>query len=363
VQATANAAYAAPGYLLFCRDKDLLAQRFDLRRLALTGEPVTILTEIQNYPLVRRAVYAVSDSGFLVAQTGSGVALSQPLWVDRNGKELGAVGKPDVYGNLFLAPNEKLLAVDKTDMSSQNSDVWTYELHSDNAKRLTFDPSNHAVPVWSPDGSRLIFTANRLLNFDLYMKNSDGGQQEKTILQEDIDKWANDWSRDGKYLLYTRGTDLWFLTFPEAKSSLFLKAPSALRNGQFSPDGKWVAYASNETGKWQIYVTSFPEARGKWQVSSGGGEQPRWRRDGKELFYLSSDYKMMAAPVTIGANFDSRSPIALFQTTPREPISLNDQFVYDVSRDGQRFVINTPVKEGETTPMSIILNWPARLNK
>ena len=153
------------------------------------------------------------------------------------------------------------------------------------------------------------------------------------------------------------------LSLPQLKSSLFLKAASILRNGQFSPDGKWVAYASNETGKWQIYVTSFPEARGKWQVSTGGGEQPRWRGDGKELFYLSADYKMMAVAVTTGANFDAGTPEALFQTTPRQPVSTNDQFVYDVSRDGQRLLIITQVKGAETAPMSVILNWYAKLNK
>jgi Tol biopolymer transport system component len=153
------------------------------------------------------------------------------------------------------------------------------------------------------------------------------------------------------------------VTVPELKSSLYLKAVSAIRNGQFSPDGEWVAYASNESGKWEIYVTSFPEPRGKWQVSTGGGGQPRWRGDGKELFYLSSDNKMMAVPVTTGSKFDSGTPVALFQTTPREQVSLNDVFVYDLRRDGQRFLINTQVKQAEVEPMSIILNWPAKLNK
>jgi eukaryotic-like serine/threonine-protein kinase len=176
-------------------------------------------------------------------------------------------------------------------------------------------------------------------------------------------KFANDWSRDGKYILYTRGADLWWTTYPELKSTLFLKAPSTLGNGQFSPDGKWVAYASNETGKWEIYVTSFPDARGKWQVSTGGGEQPRWRSDGKELFYLSSDSKMMAIPVTTGSTFDSGTPVALFQATQRQPVSSRDLFAYDVSRDGQRFLILTRVTQAETQPMSIILNWPAKLNK
>jgi serine/threonine protein kinase/Tol biopolymer transport system component len=365
LQATANAAYAAPGYLLFCRDKDLLAQGFDLQSFALTGEAATILSEIQYHPQIRRAVYAVSDKGFLLAQTGSGVALSQPIWFDRKGKEIGAVGKPDVYGNVSIAPNGKSVALSQTDMTSpnQNSDIWTYELQREGAKRLTFDASNHAVPVWSPDSARLVFASNRLLNFDLYMKNADGAQQETTIMQQQVDKWPNDWSSDGRYIVYTRGTDLWSLTIPELKTSLFLKAPSVFRNAQFSPDGKWVAYASNETGKWQIYVASFPEAHGTWQISTVGGEQPRWRGDGKELFYLSSDYKMMAAPVSTGPNFDSGQPVALFQTTPRQPVSFNDLFVYDVSRDGQRFLINTVVKEAATSPMSVVLNWPARVNK
>ena len=195
------------------------------------------------------------------------------------------------------------------------------------------------------------------------MKSSDGKHEEKLIVHGGINNFANDWSRDGKYILYTKDTDLWLLTLPELKSSLFLKAPSVLRNGQFSPDGKWVAYASNETGKWEIYVTSFPEARGKWQVSAGGGEQPRWREDGKELFYLSSDGKLMAAPVTTGANFDASTPVALFQATPRQPVPIYDLFVYDVSRDGQRFLINTEVKQAETTPMSIVLNWAGKMNK
>jgi eukaryotic-like serine/threonine-protein kinase len=142
-----------------------------------------------------------------------------------------------------------------------------------------------------------------------------------------------------------------------------LKTPAVLRNGQFSPDGRWVAYASNETGRWEIFVTSFPDARGKWQVSTGGGEQPRWRGDGKELFYLSGESKIMAVPVTTGTKFDVGTPVELFQATPRQPVVSADLFVYDVSRDGQRFLINSPVKQAETQPMSIVLNWSARLNK
>jgi len=363
VEASGNAAYAAPGYLLFPREKTLLAQRFDLKRFALIGDPTAVLTDIQYQPQVRRAVFAVSDNDVLVGQTGAGIAFSQPLWFDRKGHQEGAVGKAGVYGSVFIAANGRSVAVDSTDMTSLNTDVWTYELQRESAQRLTFDPGFDVVPIWSPDASRLVFSSNRGEHVDLYMKNSDGAETEKVIVHDEFNKIPSDWFRNGEYILYTRGPDLWFLTLPALKGTLFIKAASIVRNGQFSPDGKWVAYASNETGKWEIYVTSFPDARGKWQVSTGGGEEPRWRGDGKELFYISSDSKMMAVPVTIGANFDASAPVALFQAVPRQLVSTNDQFVYDVARDGQRFLILTQVKRPESRPMSVILNWSARLPK
>ena len=364
VDANANAAYASPGYLLFYRDKSLLAQPFDLKRFVLTGEATTVLPQLQFLPQVKRAVFAVSDHGLLVAQSDLQPALSQLAWFDRSGNAVGSVGKPDVYGNVFLASNGKSVAVDKTDMGSLNTDIWTYELLRDSAKRLTFDPALDAVPIWNPNATQLLFSSDRQLYFQLYVKNSDGAHDERSIVPDDeMTDFPSDWSRDGKHILYYRGPDLWFVTLPDLKSSLFLKAPSALRNAQFSPDGKWVAYASNETGKWEIYVTSFPDARGRWQVSAGGGEQPRWRGDGKELFYLSVDRKMMAAPVTMASNFDAGTPVALFQTTPRQPVLVSDLFGYDVRRDGQRFLINTQLKQAESAPMSVILNWPSKLDK
>jgi serine/threonine protein kinase/Tol biopolymer transport system component len=363
VAATANAAYAAPGYLLFYRDKTLLAQKFDTKSLTLSGAPATLLSDLQYMPQTARVLFTVADNGFLIAQSGGEVSVSQLEWFDRKGKATGDVGKRDVYGNVFVAPEGKRISVDIVDMAAQNTDVWTQELQSEKSKRLTFEPSIDVVPVWSPDGKRVVFSSNRLTGFNLYVKNADGAEEEKLIAKDEIDKLPNDWSRDGKTILYTHGKDLWYLTLPDLKTAQFLKAPSVLRNGQFSPDGKWVAYASNETGKWQIYVTSFPDARGKWQVSTSGGEQPRWRGDGKELFYMGSDGKMMAAPVTTGANFDAGTPAALFQAGARPAISSNDTFDYDVSRDGQRFLIITQAKTGESQPISVIVNWSARLNK
>jgi eukaryotic-like serine/threonine-protein kinase len=362
-KASSNAAYAAPGYLVYYRDNTLFAQRFDPGTFKLKGEPVPILGEVQSLTRMGRVSFAASDGGLLVALTSSAVSFSQLLWFDRKGNQVGVVGRPEVYANVALAPDGKSVAIDKTDSGNQNTDVWIYELQGEHVKRMTFDPSIDTMPVWSPESSRLAFSSSRRSVFDMYLKDANGGQEEKLIAHVDADEYPNDWSRDGKYLLYARGGDLWFLTFPEMKSTQFLKTPSTLSNGRFSPDGRWVAYASNESGKWEIYVTSFPQARGKWQVSSGGGEQPRWRGDGKELFYLSSDGKIMAAPVTEGANFDAGAPVALFQANPREAAATSEQTFYDVTRDGQRFLINTEAKQTQVEPMSIILNWAAKLKK
>jgi len=152
---------------------------------------------------------------------------------------------------------------------------------------------------------------------------------------------------------------VWSLNLPEAKRQLFLKSGASVKNAQFSPDGKWVAYDSNESGRWEVFVTSFPDAKGKWQISTGGGRQPRWRGDGKELFYLAPDAKVMAVPVTSGVNFQAGAPVALFQANPRELLATSEIAVYDVSKDGQRFLINTQVNTDAGRPMSVVLNWDA----
>jgi Tol biopolymer transport system component len=362
-KARANVAYAAPGYLLFYRDQTLFAQRFDDKKFELTGEPTPILTDIQYSPRIAKAAFAATDAGLLVSQKSGGTGASQPLWFDRKGMEIGVAVKPGVYGNVSLARNGKFVAADTTDPASQNTDIWTYGLENESAKRLTFDPSIDSMPVWSADSTRLVFSSNRNLKFDLYLKTANGAEEEKEIAQDGPDRFPNAWSRDGKYVLYERGADLWCVTIPDLQESQFLKAPSTLKNGQFSPDGKWVAYASNESGRWEVYVTSFPQAHGKWQVSNAGGEQPRWRGDGKELFYLSPDGKIMVAPVTTGSNFDAGNPTVLFQANSRELVATSEQFAYDVSDDGQRFLINTQMKQTETMPMSVVLNWAAKLNK
>ena len=365
VAAGANAAYAAPGYLFYYRDKTMLVQPFDAKSLTLKGEPSDLFSGIQYARQVKKVAFCVSDDGVLLLQSGGpgAIGFSQPKWFDRNGKELGVLDNPGIYENVAIAPNGKAVATDRIDLASLNMDVWTYEAwQAAAAKRFTFDPGYDGASVWSPDGSQLLLSSNRRLALDLYLKNADGSQEERDIFHDDTDKLVNDWSRDGKYILFRHADELWYLTLPAFTPKTFLATTGILRNGQFSPDRKWVAYNSNETGKWEIYVTSFPEVRGKWQISTNGGEQPRWRGDGKELFYLSSDGHVMAVPVNTGVSFSTGgAPVALFQANPRQPVSYLDIFAYDVTRDGQRFLINTDVKPADTVPITVVLNWTAGL--
>jgi eukaryotic-like serine/threonine-protein kinase len=367
---TGNAAYAAPGYLFFSREKTLYAQKFDAARLVLSGEAVPLLRSVSYLPRIAHNDYAVSKGDLLVAQPASGVSLSRLVWRNRKGDEGGTVGKPDVYANVMLAPNEKAVAFDKTDQENQNTDLWTFDLQRGSLKRLTFDPAIDAEPVWSPDGKRILFASSRAGVMRLYMKNADGGEDEKLLpldASDRADQYPTNWSPDGKYFLYERDTEetrLWVAEMPDLKTRPLLKGSQTTRNGEFSPDGKWVAYNSNETGKWEIYVISFPDLHGKWQVSNNGGTQPRWRGDGKELFYLATDGKMMATPLTTtGDRFDSGTPAALFQASARQVIAGSERVSYDVTQDGQRFLINTQMENVETKPMMVVLNWSAALQK
>jgi len=366
VNTSANAAYAEPGYLLYLRDNALVAQPFDRRHYVLSGEPHTLNDDVLYTPLVDRAVFSVSSGAVLVMQTGKGAALSQLMWFDRTGKPAGTVGVPGSYNNVRLSPDGHRIVTDQTDTDGRNIDIWVHEPVRRTVTRLTFDPSLDEAPIWSPDGKQILFTSNRKqLGFHFYLKNADGSGFEEEVADLGPGLLANawDWSRDGKYALIRKGIELWYFSWSERVAKPLLQAKWTARNAQFSPDGRWVAYASNETGRMEIYVSAFPTANGKWQVSSAGGQEPRWRQDGRELFYLSAEGKMMAVAVTAGASFEAGLPSVLFQTHRRQPVSAQDFFSYDVSGDGKRFLIATRVDEANAAPLSVLLNWASEMEK
>jgi serine/threonine protein kinase len=367
VSTSANAAYAEPGYLLYLRDnKTLVAQPFDLRRHVLSGEPFPLSDEVLYFPQVDRAVYSVSGRDILVTQTGKGASLSQLTWFDRGGRPAGTVGVSGSHNNVRLSPDGHRVTTDLTDADGRHRNIWIGELAQGLATtRLTFDPSFDSNPIWSPDGKQILFSSNRKGGFRLYLKNADGSGSEEEVTDLGIVGQGNawDWSRNGKYILVRKANQLWFISWPERVAKPLLQVRWTVRSAQFSPDGQWMAYASNETGSTEIYVSPFPSINGKWQVSSGGGQEPRWRQDGKELFYLSADGTIMAVAVTTGTSFKAASPVTLFQSHRPQPVSSQDDFSYDVSSDGQRFLIATKVVEANAAPLSILLNWASQMEK
>lgn len=364
VNTDANASFAEPGYLVYLRDKILVAQPFDRRRYVLSGEPHNFSYEVLYFPSVHRAVFSVS-SEVLVTQTGKGASISQLAWFDRSGKAMGVVGTPGAYNNVRLSPDGHRIATDESNANGRTVDIWIHEPVR-GARKLTFDLGLDQVPIWSPNGKQIMFSSNHEFSWHLYLKNADGSGSEDMVFASSVNMgtfhpW--DWSRDGKYVLIRKLNELWYLSLPERVAKPLLQEKWTVRNAQFSSDGRWMAYASNETGNMEIYVAPFPSSSGKWQVSSAGGEEPRWRNDGKELFYLSGEGKMMAVAVKTEASFEGSSPVALFQTHRRQPVSSQDLFSYDVSGDGQRFLIATKMDETNAAPLSVLLNWTSEMEK
>jgi Tol biopolymer transport system component len=362
-QAASTARTRSPdGWLLFIRAGTLLAQRLDLGRGELTGDPVTVADPVTFDGAFNVGAFSVSATG-LVAYRSGGAGQRQLLWFDRSGKTVGTLGASDA-NNLSsprLSPDGRRAAVFRTVQG--NADIWL--LDSTRSTRFTFDPSRDLFPIWSPDGSRIVFDSNRKGHRDLYVKPSDGSGSEELLLESPQDKTANDWSRDGRFLLYqsndpqTAAYDLWVLPMEgDRKSFVFLKTNFDERRGRFSPDGRWVAYMSNESGRYEVYVRPFfqgglsakteggpvpvsgnaPGASGggQWQVSTSGGIGPRWRADGKELYYIAPDAKLMAVSITAsGATIAPGTPVALFQTRiygGGTDVTVGAK--YDVSGDG-----------------------------
>jgi Tol biopolymer transport system component len=365
VSTSSNPGYADPGYVLYWRDGALMAQRFDPHSYAVSGEPRTLSDGVQYFPQTDLALFSAARKGPLVVQTGKGVDKSQLTWFDRSGKRLESVGPPGTFANPAISPDGRRVALEQTDADGRHVDIWTSDLSNDAMTRLTFGPGLNEGPVWSPDGKQIAYGSNQASAWGLSERSTDGSGAGREVMEPALGRvgfW--DWSRDGKYQLILKNGGLWYMGAPDGQPKLLLQTKWVVRNAQFLPDGRWVAYATNETGNWEIFVSSFPSGAGKWQVLRGGGEEPRWRRDGKELFYLSPEGRITAVPVKAeGSNFESGSPVPLFQTRLRQPISAMDVVAYDVTADGQKFLVNTKVDESNAVPLSVILNWTAEMEQ
>ncbi len=367
--ANTNAVYVPSGrgdggYLLFAREGALLAQPFDAEQLKLTGEPIPVAEHVGRDASFSRGNFSASDDGVLVYDGNVNRESKQLVWVDREGKQISLAGVGG-WGQPGVSPDGKRIAVDRDDKETGTRELWLYDVTGGSVSRFTFDPADDTNPIWSLDGTRIVWTSNRGDTFDLYQKSSSGAGQDEPLLKSSNVKVATDWSRDGRYILFyevapkTR-RDLWVLPlFGDRKPFPFLQTGANEVGARFSPDGKWVAYASDESGEYEVYVLSFPESAGKRQISTKGGMGPNWSRDGKELYYYTLDGTLMAVEVKSGERFEVGVLRRLFEF--RAGNGLITVAPYAVSSDGQRFLLNTLVDESGGAPLTIVLNWTAGL--
>ena len=358
-----NAAYVN-GYLVFARGYTVMAQAFDAKKLQLSGEPITVVENVAFSPNSSYSHFSVSENGTLVFWQGSEVG-RQLIWFDRNGKQISTAGPAGYYNDTVLAPDGKRAAIQR--LESGNSDIWIMDLLRGVPLRFTFGGGTNDNPAWSADGNFLFYTSTFQDKTTFFKKNSNGGGKEEKIYEATtaIDDGI-DVSPDGKYLLFEvvgdkTSADVWVLPLDGSSKPYALFASEFAESlAHFSPDGRWVAYASNESGRAEVYVQSFPPTGGKWQISNGGGSAPHWRRDGNELFYIAPDKRVMAVNVKLGTPFEFGTPVPLFQTRVSGYVAPNR---YDVSADGQRFLVNSSVQEQSSAPIIVVVNWAAGLKK
>jgi serine/threonine protein kinase/Tol biopolymer transport system component len=380
VAADSSAAYAGPpvgspgsGYLVFIRGQTLMAQPFDVDRLQSVGEAVPVAEPVGIVRGSLRGQFAVSESGVLVYDSGGFGVVTELTWLDRMGKRLGVVGPPAMYSVVSLAPDGNRLVTSRVDPNTHEYDVWLFELAGGIPSRFTFEPNGEIFPIWSADGSHIVFSFTHDGSWNLYQKLSSGAGGSELLLRSSVNKVAESWSRDGRFLLYhendsKNGPDLWILPLEgERKPVPFLRTEFQESDGKFSPDGRWIAYQSNESGRFEVYVQPFsgmaggaPSGAGsKWQISTAGGTEPGWRGDGRELFYLSPDLKLTAVEIkTAGDTFQAGVPRPLFQTR-----AAGNAPRYDVTSDGQRFFVVTSADVAASAPLTVVTNWQAGLKR
>jgi Tol biopolymer transport system component len=377
--ADSMAMYAAPGFVLFGRGGALMAQPFDLDRLEFTADAVPVAEEFEIDPQ-GRGPFDASDEGTLIYRAGGNVTANrqQLLWMDRTGKASGLAGAPPRAETLRLSPDGKRVAFSESSATTRAAaDLWVYDIDRDTRTKLTTDPSINHAPVWSPDGSRLVFDSSRGKYADghaLYETLANGAAPERLLLEPEpgMELAALDWSRDGRlivFLVHKAGApnrDLWVLPLSgNRKPFPYLTTPFNESEASLSPDGRWLAYTSNESGSYQVIVRSFPDAsRDRRQISTQGGAHPRWRGDGREIYYLDPGRRIVAVTVTADQNLEIGKSTPLFETSlPFPALPSGPAYPYDVMADGQRFLTSASPLDSTSAPIVVVLNWAAGLKR
>lgn len=355
--------YAVPATLIFSRGNTLLAQAFDADRLELKGEALSMGEKVGYDGYSAYAAFSTSNTGVLGFGTIDELR-TQLVWFDRSGDKQSVLGEPADYREMAFSPDETKVVLERSDPATGNNDLWIVDLLRGVFSRLTFDPSNEVAPLWSPNGAWIAYCSNPNGRINIYRKATAGSVTPELIVDSEEPKYPDDWSPDGMYLAYESASskskyDLWYVSLSgDRKPVPFLQTQFNETHSRFSPDGKWVAYTSDETGRGEIYLRKFPPSGdGKWQVSTEGGDQAQWRRDGKELTYISADKKLTAVPIQFGDQPDLGVPTALFSTHVIPNTLVDNRNQYVATADASRFLFTERVDSTNASPIQIILNW------
>jgi Tol biopolymer transport system component len=358
----------ASGHLLFLRGQTLMAQPFNPSRLELSGEPVPVAEHVAISGATVRAMFSGSNTGTLIYQSGDTSGGWNLVWWGRDGKQISSIPQSDRYFVPRLSPDGTKVAVEIFAGAQGIGDIWIFDLTRGTSTRLTFGPYSQGNPVWSADGKTIFYSSGAGAPY-IVAKAADGSTPERIVLEsKDTREFPASCSPDGRYLVYERripqnetGFHLWALPlFGDGKPFPIVQSTFEERYPEVSPDGKWMAYQSNESGRWEIYITAFPGGGAKWQVSGVGGASAKWRKDSKEIFYLDLSDNLVAVDVNAsGSSVQLGTPHTLFQA-----IGVQREYgPYDVSADGKRFLLNSGNLNKSSDPFTLVQNWPAELKK
>ena len=360
----------ANGQVLFGKGNMLMAQPFDINQLQTTGEAMPIAENLRLVKVTGHISFSVSQNGLLVYRTDDGPAGRKLRWLDRDGKEVNVAIEYPIFSQdgtpseMALSPNDTKIVATIADPTSGTRDLWQYEIGRRVWTRFTFNPGTETTPLWSPDGRSIVYASNEGGHWSLIQRSSNDDSNEKVLLQSDHNLYPDGWSPDGRFIAYSLtylsgSADIWILPMSETSESKpfpFLQTRFKEELPVFSPDGRWIAYHSDESGRDEIFVRPFPGPGGKYQVSSSGGAVPRWRGDGKELFFLGLDNKIMATEIKLG-----ETTIEIGAT--RELGGYAETRQFSVTADGKKFLVVSSSGKAQATPLTLVVNWPEEIKK